>query len=197
MAKRIFQGEAKFLAGVASADTMPAFKLPEVAFWGKSNVGKSSLINAVSNHKLLARVSHTPGRTRQINFFEIDQKVIFVDMPGYGYAKVSKAEVAQWQLLIRYYLAARTNLRRVFLLIDSRHVLKENDQQTMKLLDDLAVSYQLVLTKFDKKEAKEHNWPEIIALLQQKHSALYPEYLTTSAKSRLGIDELAKVIVGL
>lgn len=188
--------EAVFLAGATTPENIPTFILPEVAFWGKSNVGKSSLINAVTKRKLLARVSHTPGRTKQLNFFEIDGKMIFVDMPGYGYAKVSKSEKASWQRLIKYYLAARPNLRRVFFLLDSRHTPKESDEETMSLLDDLAVSYQMVLTKYDKKEAKTMNWPQVFADLERNHSALFPEYLTTSSRSGLGVDSLRAAIAG-
>jgi GTP-binding protein len=189
--------ECTFLAGVTDSNDIPSFDLSEVAFWGKSNVGKSSLINAVLGRKLLARVSKTPGRTKQLNFFAIDKKIIFVDLPGYGYAKVSKQEIRSWKTLIRNYFATRSRLRRVFLLIDVRHKLRDHDIESMDLLDELAISYQIIFTKCDKKERDIASWDQVFADLCKKHSALYPEFLMTSSESKHGIEELRANIISL
>jgi GTP-binding protein len=190
----MFGVECTFLAGVTNGHDIPKFDLPEIAFWGRSNVGKSSLINAITNRKLLARVSNTPGRTKQLNFFAIDKKLIFVDLPGYGYANASKKEINSWRRLIYDYLSSRANLRKVFLLVDIRHKLREHDLQMMNLLDELAISYQLIFTKCDKREREEASWDEVFADLRKKHSALFPNYLTVSAKSKQGIEELCVCI---
>ncbi len=189
--------ECTFLAGVVDSNDIPSFDLSEVAFWGKSNVGKSSLINAVLGRKLLARVSKTPGRTKQLNFFAIDKKIIFVDLPGYGYAKVSKHEIRSWRGLIRGYFSTRSRLRRVFLLIDVRHKLRDHDIESMNLLDELAISYQIIFTKCDKKERDIASWEEVFADLCKKHSALFPEFLMTSSESKQGIEELRANIISL
>src|SRR4051812_30215243 len=146
----LFAQECEFLRGAASLTDIPAPALPEVAFVGRSNVGKSSLVNALTGRKTLARVSNTPGRTREINFFRLGERLMLADLPGYGYARVSKADSARWTELIFAYLRGRPNLRRAVLLIDSRRGLLSNDVEVMDLLDRAAVSYQLVLTKTDK-----------------------------------------------
>ncbi len=191
----MFGTQCNFLAGIVDGNDIPVYDLPEIAFWGKSNVGKSSLINAITNHKLLARVSNTPGRTKQLNFFEIDQSIIFVDLPGYGYARASKHDKASWQRLIRTYLAQRSNLRRVFVLVDVRHKLRDHDLEVMTLLDTMAVSYQLIFTKCDKRDKDALDWDMIFADLLKKHSALFPSYLMTSARSKFGIEPLRISIV--
>ena len=151
----LFRGPCTFVKGVVSVADLPKDGRAEVAFAGRSNVGKSSLINALTGRTRLARVSVTPGRTRELNFFALgpDDTLYLVDMPGYGYARASKAEVKSWTRLIGDYLKGRRELKRVFLLIDARHGLKPNDKETMKLLDEAAVSYQAVLTKADKPKA--------------------------------------------
>jgi len=196
----LFKGPCTFVKGVVRIDDLPKDGRPEIAFAGRSNVGKSSLINALTGRTSLARVSVTPGRTRELNFFSLGKAGEFylVDMPGYGYAKASKSEVKGWTRLIRDYLKGRRELKRVFLLIDARHGIKPNDTETMKMLDEAAVSYQLVLTKADKPKASE------LAALQEKitsdlakHPAAYPQILTTSARMGSGIDELRAAVASL
>jgi GTP-binding protein len=193
----LFKGPCTFVKGVVRIDDLPKDGRPEIAFAGRSNVGKSSLINALTGRTSLARVSVTPGRTRELNFFSLgrDAPLYLVDMPGYGYAKASKAEVKGWTRLIQDYLKGRRELKRVFLLIDARHGIKPNDNETMKLLDEAAVSYQVVLTKADKPKASE------LAALQEKiardlarHPAAYPVILTTSARMGSGTDELRAAV---
>jgi len=196
----LFRGPCVFVKGVVSVADLPKDGRAEVAFAGRSNVGKSSLINALTGRKSLARVSVTPGRTRELNFFELgtDGALYLVDLPGYGYARASKAEVKGWTRLIGDYLKGRRELKRVFLLIDARHGLKPNDRETMKLLDEGAVSYQAVLTKADKPKASE------LAAVQDKvasdllkHPAAYPHVLTTSARTGAGLEELRAAIAAL
>src|SRR3954468_19085789 len=157
----LFAQECEFLRGAASLDGIPPAELPEVAFVGRSNVGKSSLVNALTGRKTLARVSNTPGRTREINFFRLGGRLMLADLPGYGYAKVSKTESAKWTELIFAYLAGRPSLRRVVLLIDSRRAPLPQDIEVMDLLDRAAVSYQLVLTKIDKLKPVELKQVEV------------------------------------
>jgi GTP-binding protein len=188
---KIFSGSCDFVIGAMSIDAIPPTNLPEVAFIGRSNVGKSSLINALTNRNSLARVSQTPGCTRQINFFNLGEKLYLVDMPGYGYAKRDKQEKAQWKDLIYYYLTGRQQLKRAYVLIDARHPLKKDDVTTMKYLDDYAISYQLVLTKADKTSKKELQ--ENIEALKEAikpHPACHPEVLVTSSDDKTGIDTL-------
>jgi GTP-binding protein len=187
----LFSREARFIAGASAATALPADTLPEIAFAGRSNVGKSSLLNALTGRRALARTSNTPGRTRQINFFDLDRRLILVDLPGYGYAKASKSEVRHWTVLLRRYLRTRAVLRRVCLLIDSRHGIKEADYPLMHMLDDAGVSYQIVLTKTDQVGANE------LALIAEQtriemtaHAAAYPEICLTSALKRRGIAAL-------
>jgi GTP-binding protein len=171
-----------------------------VAFAGRSNVGKSSLINALVGRTSLARVSVTPGRTRELNFFTLgkDAPLYLVDMPGYGYARAAKSEIKGWTRLIGDYLKGRSELKRVFLLIDARHGIKPNDTETMKLLDETAVSYRVVLTKADKPKASELQavTSKVTAMLA-KHPAAYPQILTTSARMGSGIPELRTAIASL
>jgi len=200
LVKALFKEPGTFVKGVVSIDDLPKDGRPEIAFAGRSNVGKSSLLNAVTGRTSLARVSVTPGRTRELNFFTLGKArgPYLVDMPGYGYARASKAAVKSWTRLIRDYLRERRELKRVFLLIDARHGIKANDTETMALLDEAAVSYQVVLTKADKPKAS-----ELAALMEQvtqtlaKHPAAYPQILTTSARLGGGIEELRAAVARL
>jgi GTP-binding protein len=194
-AVQLFRQESEFVKGVVDVAGLPSDNLPEVAFAGRSNVGKSSLLNALLGRSGLARTSNTPGRTRELNYFRLGEGLYVVDMPGYGYAKASKTLVRDWNHLIRDYLRGRTQLKRVFLLIDSRHGVKENDKETMTLMDKSAVSYQLVLTKTDKLKPREVE-AVIAGTLEQagKHGAAYPEVVVTSAEKRQGIEELRQAV---
>ena len=151
----LFSGPCDFVTGVAKLIQLPDMDRLEVAFAGRSNVGKSSLLNALTNRRALARTSNTPGRTRELNYFAIGERLYLVDMPGYGYARVERARVEAWTRLIKSYLAGRISLKRVFLLIDSRHGIKASDEEMMDLMDRSAISYQAVLTKCDKPKASE------------------------------------------
>jgi len=176
---------------VAAMQQLPDSDRPEVAFAGRSNVGKSSLLNALANRKGLARTSNTPGRTQLLNYFTLGEKIYLVDMPGYGYAKVSKAQVRDWTRLIRDYLAGRASLTRVFLLIDSRHGIKPNDIEIMDMLDKNAVSYQCILTKSDKPgTAQLERVAENVTRILRRRPAAYPGILTTSSRDRSGIEAL-------
>lgn len=194
-ARWLFAQECTFVAGVDKMEILPPPSLPEIAFAGRSNVGKSSLINALLNRKSLARISHTPGRTQQLNFFLLGKKFYIVDMPGYGYAAVSKAKIKIWSQLIQNYLKGRVPLKRVFLLIDSRHGFKVTDEAVMEELDRAAVSYQIVLTKADKSTPS-----EIEALLTtltdklKKHPAAFPVPLLTSSLTKEGLSPLRETI---
>jgi GTP-binding protein len=196
----LFKAPSVFVKGVTSIDALPADDKPEVAFAGRSNVGKSSLINALTGRKTLARVSVTPGRTRELNFFTLGhaQELYLVDMPGYGYARAPKTAVRGWTRLIGDYLKGRRALKRVFLLIDARHGIKANDRETMELMDQSAVSYQAVLTKADKPKASELE--AVIAKVGEelaKHPAAYPQILATSARTGMGIPELRAAVASL
>ena len=193
----LFKGPCTFVKGVVRIDDLPRDGRPEIAFAGRSNVGKSSLINALTGQKSLARVSVTPGRTRELNFFTLgkDGRLLLVDMPGYGYARASKAEVKGWTRLIRDYLKGRRELKRVFLLIDARHGLKESDRETMTLMDEAAVSYQGVLTKSDKPKAAELEAVAAkVSAELAKRPAAYPQLIVTSARTGAGIPELRAAI---
>jgi GTP-binding protein len=186
----LFKSPCTFVKGVVAIGGLPEDGRHEVAFAGRSNVGKSSLINALAGRKSLARVSVTPGRTRELNFFTLGKDAEFhlVDMPGYGYARASKGEVKGWTRLIRDYLKGRRELKRVFLLIDARHGLKANDRETMTLMDEAAVSYQVVLTKADKLKAPERAAIEAkVAAELAKHPAAFPDIVATSARTGAGI----------
>lgn len=187
----LFAQECSFVAGVVQVGGLPPDTLPEIAFAGRSNVGKSSLVNALTNRKTLARTSGTPGRTQQINYFDLGGRLYLVDLPGYGYARASKDRVRRWNALIRDYLRGRASLRRVCLLIDARHGLKPGDREIMELLDAAAVSYQIVLTKSDKLHGK-----ALAACLSgtartaARHPACHPDIAATSAEKGRGIAEL-------
>jgi GTP-binding protein len=193
--RRLFAGEARFIAGAANPSALPPEGLPEIAFVGRSNVGKSSLVNALTGRRVLARISNTPGRTRQVNFFDLGGRLMLVDLPGYGYAEASKAAVKSWTSLVRHYLQTRGALRRVCLLIDARHGIKELDRPVMHMLDAAGVSYQLVLTKADKagRDALPGVADRIMAELAT-HVAAHPEIHLTSAVDRRGIAELRETL---
>jgi GTP-binding protein len=192
---KLFQGPCDFVAGVATLDAMPDATLPEIAFAGRSNVGKSSLINALTGRKALARTSNTPGRTQQLNFFDIAGRFLLVDMPGYGYAEVSKQQKQEWEDLIRNYLRGRPTLRCAFVLVDSRHGLKDSDRDLMKMLDESAVPYRIILTKADKAATDEKHavLRDITQELKSYHAA-FPEPFLTSSHDREGIAGLQEII---
>jgi GTP-binding protein len=189
--RRLFARPVRFLLGVARLDQLPPADLPEVALAGRSNVGKSSLLNALVGRSGVARTSNTPGRTRELNFFEVGGRLVLVDMPGYGYAEAPKAVVEAWTRLVFTYLRGRPGLALVCLLVDARHGLKASDRETMKLLARAAVPYLVVLTKADllRPVDLEARLAELRAELAHTPGAL-PEPLATSAKTRLGIDRL-------
>lgn len=191
----LFAYSCDFIAGANKEEILPPASIPEVAFAGRSNVGKSSLINALTNRKQLARVSHTPGRTQQLNFFEIAQRLRIVDMPGYGYAAVGKKTVAGWQDLIKAYLKGRVLLRRVLLLIDSRHGFKDVDSEIMDLLDEAAVPYQIILTKVDElKKGELEARIEAVEKTIKKHPAAFPVIVPVSSHKGNGIEELRAML---
>jgi GTP-binding protein len=197
-ARRLFSGDCEFVAGAASLDALPDSSLPEIAFVGRSNVGKSSLINALLNRKNLARVSHTPGRTRQINLFRLRDVLMLADLPGYGFARVSKAEAARWNELITGYLRTRRNLRRVMLLIDARRGVMDSDEQVMALLDTAAIAYQAMLTKSDAlKPAAGEQVRAAVAKILGSHPAALPDLLATSAETGTGIPALRQTLAQL
>jgi GTP-binding protein len=192
----IFRKNCSFVAGAADIKAIPPTQLTEFAFVGRSNVGKSSLLNALVYRKSLARVSQNPGCTRQINFFQIDNVAMLADLPGYGYARVSKSEKNKWDNLIYDYLRGRVQLKRVFLLLDSRHEIKPSDINTMNFLDECAVSYQILLTKIDKVSATHLNAQiESMTRLSRKQSACHPVIIATSSASGIGMDEVRKEII--
>ena len=197
-AKWLFSQNFEFVVGMASLSQLPEMDLPEVAFVGRSNVGKSSLINALTNRKNLARTSNTPGRTQQINFFQVPDQLMLADLPGYGYARASKTAIEKWNKLIKKYLRGRAQLARVYLLIDSRHGIKANDAEIMDMLDTCAVSYQVVLTKTDKIKDNEVEAVQKQTLEKiKKRPASHPEILCTSSQKGLGMDRLRKAISSL
>jgi len=184
--------------GVVRIDGLPGEIIPEVAFAGRSNVGKSSLLNTLTGRKALARTSNTPGRTRELNYFRVADALHIVDMPGYGYAKAPKAQVQGWNDLISDYLRGRPQLKRVFLLIDARHGLKDTDSGALALMDEAAVSYQVVLTKIDKVSAAQLERVQAATLAKlAKHPAAYPEIIATSSEKRIGIADLRAAIAGI
>jgi GTP-binding protein len=194
-AEQLFRLPCVFVKGVVNVAGLPDEPIPEVAFAGRSNVGKSSLLNAMISQGQLARTSNTPGRTRELNYFRLGDAMHIVDMPGYGYARAPKTLVDSWQRLVRDYLRGRTQLARVFLLIDSRHGVKENDTETMSLMDQSAMSYQLVLTKTDKLKRHELDAVTKATLtIIAKHAAAYPQLLVTSAEKKAGMDELRQAV---
>lgn len=178
----LFAQDCVFVAGAADYAGLPEAALPEVAFAGRSNVGKSSLINALTGRRALARISNTPGRTRQVNFFRLREALMLADLPGYGYARASKSEIRNWTKLIFAYLRGRPTLRRVCLLIDARHGIKDSDEDVMRRLDDAAVSYQIVLTKCDKVPPGELQQIESgVSARIGRHVAAHPHIQRTSA----------------
>ncbi len=194
-ARKLFAGFCDFMLGVAALKQLPEASLPEIAFAGRSNVGKSSLLNALTNRKTLAKTSNTPGRTQQLNYFNLGDKLHIVDMPGYGYAKVSKEQRDEWTKLIFDYLRGRQTLRCVFILVDSRHGLKESDIALMGMLDEAAVNYRIILTKIDKVKAAElEKICDKTTKIIKKHPAAYPSIYVTSASKGNGIAELKAVI---
>lgn len=191
----LFAGPVTFVKGAVSLDTLPPADRPEIAFAGRSNVGKSSLVNALTGRKTLARTSNTPGRTQELNFFEMGSEVgtpaYLVDLPGYGYAKIERKKVHAWTRLVKDYLRGRPNLRRIMLLIDSRHGLKDNDREIMSMLDEAAVNYQLVLTKLDKlKVAEREKMVAKTASDAAKFVACHPQILATSSEKGWGLTEV-------
>lgn len=196
--RKLLSGSCNFMLGVARLDQLPVSSLDEIAFAGRSNVGKSSLINALTGQKNLAKASNTPGRTQQLNYFNLGDKLLMVDLPGYGFAQAPESMVKQWQKLIFTYLQGRVNLKRVFLLIDSRHGIKKVDEEIMKMLDTAAVTYQIVLTKTDKISAKALQ--KVIADTEEtikKHGAAHIRLLATSSEKKQGLEELRAEIAEL
>lgn len=196
--RKLFSAPARFVLGVAALEQLPQVKGVEIAFAGRSNVGKSSLINALTGVTGLARASNTPGRTRELNFFDVAGRLTLVDLPGYGFAKASKKDVKQWQAVLRAYLRGRPGLTRAFVLVDARHGIMGHDLEMFGLLDESAVPYQLVLTKTDKIRTS-----ELAALTEETHKAIAkrPAALTlihaTSAEKAAGIPELRAEIARL
>lgn len=196
--KELFKQPCTFVLGVAKLEQLPLSEMPEVAFAGRSNVGKSSIINALTSQKALAKTSNTPGRTQQLNYFNLNEKIHIVDLPGYGFAQAPESIVKQWQQLIFAYLQGRVNLKRVFLLIDSRHGVKKVDTEIMDMLDKAAVTYQIVLTKTDKISAVALQ--KVLAETYEvvkKHAAAYVDILATSSEKKQGLDELRAEIYRL
>ena len=195
---RIFSGPVTFLKSAPKLEFLPEPTVPEIAFAGRSNVGKSSLINALVNRNNLARASNTPGRTQELNFFDVGSPALFriVDMPGYGYAKAPVATVKQWRYLINDYLRGRVVLKRVFVLIDSRHGIKDVDHDIMGMLDAAAISYRIVLTKTDKIKASDREAVELDTMAKlRKHVAAYPDLSVTSAEKKGGIEDLRVAVL--
>lgn len=196
--RKLFAGPVDFLKGVVAMDGLPPADRPEVCFAGRSNVGKSSLINALTGRKGLARASNTPGRTQEINYFTLADSHYMVDLPGYGFAKAPVAVVAKWQALLRSYLSGRVTLRRAFVLIDARHGVKAVDEEILALMDASALTFQIVLTKTDKIKVSERD-----AVLDQvraaiaKHPAAFPEIVLTSSEKGEGIATLRAIIATL
>lgn len=197
-ARRLFAGRIDFLKSAPELKFLPDPDVPEVAFAGRSNVGKSSLLNALTGRKALARTSVTPGRTQELNFFDVGKPLVMrlVDMPGYGFAKAPKDMVRKWRYLVNDYLRGRQELKRTLVLIDSRHGIKDVDREIMKMLDDAAVSYRLVLTKADKVKATDLEAVHARTTEEaRKRPAAYPDVLVTSAEKGMGIPELRAAVI--
>ena len=198
LARKLFSGPIAFLKSAPQLKFLPQPGVPEVAFAGRSNVGKSSLLNKLANRTGLARTSNTPGRTQELNFFDVGVPVIFrlVDMPGYGFATAPKDVVRKWRHLINDYLRGRQALKRTLVLVDSRHGLKDVDRELMKMLDEAAVNYHLVLTKADKVKASELDAIERRTAEEARaHGAAHPEIIVTSSETGLGIDRLRLAVI--
>jgi GTP-binding protein len=198
LARRLFSGPVAFLKSAPALQFLPAPDHPEIAFAGRSNVGKSSLLNRLTNRNGLARTSNTPGRTQELNFFDVGDPVRLrlVDMPGYGFAKAPKDVARKWRYLVNDYLRGRQVLKRALLLIDSRHGVKDVDREIIDMLDAAAVSYRLVLTKADKVKASELAAVHAATSAEaRKHGAAHPEVIATSSDTGLGMDELRKAVV--
>jgi GTP-binding protein len=196
--RMLFAGETTFVKGVVAMDGLPPPDRMEVCFAGRSNVGKSTLINALTGMKALARASNTPGRTQEINFFTAGEEHYLVDLPGYGYANAPLPVVEKWQRLLKQYLSGRQTLRRAFVLIDARHGVKKVDNEIMSLLDSSAVTFQVVLTKADKvKEAEREKILTQVKDALSKHPAAYPEIVVTSSEKGWGIPTLRAIIATL
>ena len=196
--RKLFAGQVEFLKGMVAMDGLPPADRAEVCFAGRSNVGKSSLINALTGRKGLARASNTPGRTQEINYFTLGADHYLVDLPGYGFAEAPVAVVKRWQALLRAYLAGRQTLRRAFVLVDARHGIKPVDEEIMALLDTAAVTFQCVLTKADK--VKPQDQERMLAQVRGKlatHPAAFPEILLTSSEKGEGLETLRAIIAGL
>jgi GTP-binding protein len=196
--RRLFTQACEFVAGVADLARLPPMRLPEVAFAGRSNVGKSSLINALTGRRQLARISQTPGRTQQINLFDLGDRLTLVDLPGYGYAEAPKPTVEAWQRLVRAYLRGRSSLRRTCVLIDARHGLKSNDREFMTMLAEAAVAFQLVLTKADL--IRESELADLVGSLGnelERQLGAHPDLIVTSAQTGRGIDRLRAELAAL
>jgi len=189
--RKLFAQECRFVMGAAEGGDLPPDRLPEVAFAGRSNVGKSSLVNALTGRRTLARISNTPGRTRQVNFFDLGGRLMLVDLPGYGFARAPKTDIHRWTTLLRDYLRGRVGLRRVCLLVDARHGLKEGDREMMDLLVEAAVPFRVILTKADKMKAGP--LAEMIGAVEadlRRYPAAMPEVLVTSARDGVGVVEM-------
>jgi GTP-binding protein len=201
-ANQLFSGPVEFLRAVVAVDGLPDMDVPEIAFAGRSNVGKSSLVNAITGRNTLARTSNTPGRTQNLILFDVGPpekpRLRLIDMPGYGYAQAPKQLVEEWTKLVRQYLRGRPNLKRAFVLIDARHGAKPADEEMMTMLDEAAVSYQLVLTKADKlSQAAQPKALEAAQVVARKHTAAHPEVLLTSSEKGWGIEALKLTMTDL
>ncbi|TCO71536.1 ribosome biogenesis GTP-binding protein YihA/YsxC [Rhodovulum euryhalinum] len=196
--RKLFAGQVEFLKGVVAMDGLPPADRAEVCFAGRSNVGKSSLINALTGRKALARASNTPGRTQEINYFTLGESHYLVDLPGYGYAEAPVAVVEKWQRLLKAYLSGRQTLRRAFVLIDTRHGVKPVDEEIMRLLDSAAVTFQAVLTKADKvREQDREKVLEQVRAALARHPAAFPDLVLTSSEKGDGITTLRAIVAGI